>query len=129
MLTRRAVVAGACVVAAATVAGCTSADRSSRGSTAGETLGSAADVPIGGGTVFTDLDVVVTQPIAGSFQAFSAICTHQGCTVNEVTGPTINCPCHGSQFDSTDGSVVQGPAEKPLPRRKLSVEGTSLRLV
>lgn len=128
-VTRRAIVTGACVVAAAAVAGCASADRSSGGSAGGETLGSTADIPVGGGTVFTDLEVVVTQPTAGRFQAFSAVCTHRGCTVNEVTGPTINCPCHGSQFDSTDGSVVQGPAEKPLPRRKLSVDGTSLRLV
>lgn len=125
---RRAIVTGACVLVAATVAGCTSADRSSRRSPGGGTLGSTSDIPVGGGTIFTDLQVVVTQPTAGSFQAFSAICTHRGCTVNEVAGPTINCPCHGSQFDSTDGSVVRGPAEKPLPRRELSVDGTSLRL-
>lgn len=126
---RRAIVTGGCVVAAAIVAACTSAGRSSRGSAGGETLGSTSDIPVGGGTVFTDLEVVVTQPTAGRFQAFSAICTHRGCTVNEVAGPTINCPCHGSQFDSKDGSVVTGPAAKPLPRREVTVDGSSLTLV
>src|SRR5688572_23233833 len=40
----------------------------------------AADVPVGGGTVLTEEKVVVTQPTKGEFKAFTAICTHQGCT-------------------------------------------------
>lgn len=84
----------------------------------GEVLVKAADVPVGGGTVITDKKVVVTQPKAGEFKAFSAVCTHQGCLVNSVSDGTINCPCHGSKFRITDASVAHGPAKKPLPPRR-----------
>ena len=48
-------------------------------------------------------------------RAFSAICTHQGCTVEyDESAGRLQCPCHGSAFDPSDGSVVQGPAEQPL---------------
>ena len=54
----------------------------------------------------------MTQPVAGTFKAFSATCTHQGCTVNEVAGGTINCPCHGSKFAVADGAPTAGPAKQ-----------------
>jgi Rieske Fe-S protein len=95
---------------------------------AGTRLGPTSSVPVGGGTVFANQKVVVTQPTAGTFHAFSAICTHQGCTVNSVSGGTINCPCHGSKFRITDGSVAGGPAKRPLPGRPVSTEGGQLRL-
>lgn len=91
-------------------------------------LASTSDIPVGGGTVFADRDVVVTQPAAGEFRAFSATCTHQGCTVGEVTRGTIDCNCHGSKFSVEDGSVVDGPARKPLPERKISVSGEEILL-
>jgi Rieske Fe-S protein len=74
-----------------------------------------AAVPVGGGTVVPAAKVVVTQPSAGTFEAFSATCTHAGCLVGSVSGGTIHCPCHGSQFSISDGSVVAGPAPTPLP--------------
>lgn len=91
-------------------------------------LAGTADIPVGGGAIFTDEKVVVTQPVAGEFRAFSAVCTHQGCTVNEVVDGTIDCPCHGSKFSITDGSPVAGPAKKPLPPRTVAVEGDSIQL-
>jgi Rieske Fe-S protein len=69
---------------------------------------------------------VVTQPTAGSFKAFTAVCTHQGCTVGTVAGGTIDCPCHGSKFSIKDGSVVNGPATSPLAAITIKVEGTSV---
>jgi len=72
--------------------------------------------------------VVVTQPVSGTFAAFSAICTHRGCTVNKVADGTIDCPCHGSKFAIADGSVVQGPASRPLPRRQITVMGDAIVL-
>lgn len=50
----------------------------------GEVLAPASEIPIGGGTVFKDAQVVVTQPTEGTFQGFDATCTHQRCIVQEV---------------------------------------------
>jgi Rieske Fe-S protein len=83
---------------------------------------------VGGGKVFAGKKVVVTQPAAGTFTAFSAVCTHQGCMVNEIANGTIGCPCHGSKFAIADGSVVEGPATRPLPQRKITVSGDALQL-
>jgi Rieske Fe-S protein len=90
--------------------------------TASGPIGKADEVPVGGGKIFAADKVVVTQPTAGDFQAFSAICTHQGCVVADIKGEDIDCTCHGSKFSITDGSVVQGPATKPLESLKVSVK-------
>nr|WP_225956210.1 Rieske (2Fe-2S) protein [Amycolatopsis lexingtonensis] len=94
----------------------------------GTELGAAADIPVGGGKVFADKQVVVTQPVAGTFAAFSAVCTHQGCTVDAVADGTINCPCHGSKFKVADGSVANGPAAQPLPKKAVTVTGGKITL-
>ena len=69
---------------------------------------------------------MITQPQAGSFKAFTAVRTHQGCTVDAVSGGTIDCPCHGSKFSITNGSVVNGPATLPLAPISITVQGTSI---
>jgi Rieske Fe-S protein len=71
---------------------------------------------------------VVTQPQDGEFKAFSAVCTHSGCLVGEIAGGTINCMCHGSKFDITDGSVKDGPATRALSAAKVNVKGGSVTL-
>jgi Rieske Fe-S protein len=91
-------------------------------------LVAVADVPVGGGVVLTAQSLVVTQPAAGTFRAFSATCTHQGCAVNEVKDGTINCPCHGSRFAVADGAPTAGPAKKPLPEKAVTVQGSSVVL-
>ncbi|MCU1626304.1 MAG: iron-sulfur protein [Pseudonocardia sp.] len=93
---------------------------------AGE-LGSTADIPVGGGKIFADRKVVVTQPTAGTFVGLSAVCTHKGCVLNKVADGTIDCPCHGSKFH-LDGTVANGPAQAPLPTMPVTVEGTSINL-
>jgi Rieske Fe-S protein len=98
------------------------------GGSATERLATTSDIPAGGGTVIAGKKVVVTQPVPGSFAAFSAICTHQGCTVNKVANGTIDCPCHGSKFAIADGSVVHGPASRPLTRRQITVSGDAIVL-
>lgn len=92
------------------------------------TLGPVSDVPVGGGTIFADAQVVVTQPTEGDYLAFSSTCTHQGCQVGEVTDGEIVCPCHGSHFSIEDGSAVAGPATAPLPAQKVSADGDQLVL-
>jgi nitrite reductase/ring-hydroxylating ferredoxin subunit len=89
----------------------------------GAGLVATADVPVGGGVILQGQKVVVTQPTKGDFHAFSAVCTHQGCIVASISGGTITCPCHGSQYSIKDGSVLGGPAPAPLPGVKVTVKG------
>lgn len=140
-LSRRAVVAGVGGVAAAgllTACGASTATAPApvpaapppapSAAPSAAALASAASIPVGGGTVFADKDVVVTQPTAGEFKAFSATCTHQGCKVKSVADGVIVCPCHGSKFAIADGAVTAGPAKSPLPEKSVSVEGGSIVL-
>ncbi|MQA87292.1 MAG: Rieske 2Fe-2S domain-containing protein [Streptosporangiales bacterium] len=101
---------------------------STEGGGAGEALAQTSEIPVGGGRVFDGQKVVVTQPEEGDFKAFSAVCTHRGCTVDSVADGVIACPCHGSRYSITDGSVQGGPAPKPLPTENISVEGETIRL-
>ncbi|GIJ51022.1 iron-sulfur protein [Virgisporangium aliadipatigenens] len=91
-------------------------------------LARTADIPVNGGKIFKEQGVVVTQPTAGTFKAFSATCTHQGCTVTSIQGGTIVCGCHGSKFALADGAVKAGPATKPLPPKRLNVTGDAITL-
>jgi Rieske Fe-S protein len=115
---------GAQPAAPASSAGSASAGASGSGSAGGSTI-AKADIPVGGGKIFADLQAVVTQPRSGDFKAFTSVCTHQGCTVAEVV-QTINCNCHGSKFSITDGSVVNGPATTPLAAKQVTANGNSL---
>ncbi|MFJ3775086.1 Rieske (2Fe-2S) protein [Streptomyces sp. NPDC090075] len=135
--TRRTVLATGAAALAVGCAGCSnyndnsgssSSGESTAGAAAGTALARTSEIPEGGGTVFKDQKVVVTQPTKGEFKAFSAICTHQGCTVNRVADGTIDCPCHGSKFKIADGAVAHGPATRPLPAKAITVSGNSITL-
>ena len=90
---------------------------------AGTVLAAAADVPVGGGVILGDPDIVVTQPTAGEYRAFSSICTHEQCPVTSVSDNVITCPCHSSQFDAVDGSAIGGPAILGLAPVAVEVDG------
>jgi Rieske Fe-S protein len=94
----------------------------------GKEVARTSDIPVGGGKILDDQRIVVTQPAKGEFKAFTTDCTHQGCSVSQVVGGTIRCPCHGSLFRVTDGSVAHGPATRPLDPVKIEVAGNSIRL-
>ena len=130
-LTRRGALAGSVVVVAGGVVGYlvahnSAAARTTRGTSAANAYGPTAasggrllarvdQVPTGGGIVVGKEAVVLTRTASGDVHAFSAVCTHQGCTVNRVAAGTIDCPCHGSRFDVATGAVRAGPATRPLP--------------
>ncbi|WP_327120074.1 Rieske (2Fe-2S) protein [Streptomyces sp. NBC_01341] len=133
MNARRRTVLGA--GAAALVTGCGSSgdggggggDESPAPASGGAELARTSDIPVGGGAIFKDRKIVVTQPKAGDFKAFSAVCTHAGCIVATVADGTIDCPCHGSRFGIGDGAVERGPATRPLPPERITVEGGTVR--
>ena len=91
----------------------------------GAVLGPVSQVPVGGGTVFASGSekIVVTQPTAGVFEGFSAVCPHEGCNCNAVQDGLILCPCHGSAFAITDGAVQRGPARQGLAPVSVEVQG------
>ncbi|MFJ4276323.1 Rieske (2Fe-2S) protein [Streptomyces massasporeus] len=94
----------------------------------GAALAKTADIPEGGGKIFKDEKVVVSQPAAGDYKAFSTICTHQKCPMVDLKDDIISCACHGSQFSVLDGSVKKGPAVQPLEAKQISVNGDSITL-
>ncbi|MFI8966886.1 Rieske (2Fe-2S) protein [Streptomyces sp. NPDC053493] len=101
---------------------------SSGGTEQSAPLARTGDIPVGGGKVLADQGLVITQPKAGEFKAFSSRCTHQGCSVSRVSDGVIVCPCHQSHFDFSDGSVKQGPATRPLEPAPIEVTGDAIRL-
>ena len=107
-------------------AGAPASGTASPGTTAGAAAIKTAEIPVGGGKIFTAEKIVVTQPKAGEFKAFSAVCTHQGCLVSKVASGSIDCACHGSKFSIDDGSVEGGPAPQPLPEKTVTVSGATL---
>jgi cytochrome b6-f complex iron-sulfur subunit len=107
-----------------TSAGSGAAAPSSGGSGAGGSLATVADVPVGGAVSATDASgapVIVAQPTKGEVVAFSAICTHRGCTV-APQGDQLVCPCHGSTYDLATGDNTGGPAPRPLAKISVSVK-------
>ncbi|BCJ48443.1 hypothetical protein GCM10010168_76310 [Actinoplanes ianthinogenes] len=108
----------------ATTAPATEATTTAAPSSGGAALAKASDVPVGGGLITDTL--VVTQPEAGTFKAFSNVCTHQGCKVAEVADKLIRCKCHNSTFDIATGAPTGGPAQKPLTETAVKESGGSI---
>jgi Rieske Fe-S protein len=101
---------------------------SAMGGSAAGALTATSAIPVGGGKIFAAQTTVVTQPSAGEFKVFSAVCTHMGCIVSQIADGRIDCPCHGSEYSITDGAVLAGPAPKPLPAKPFKVTGDSIFL-
>jgi len=99
------------------------------GQTAAIEVASTADIPVGGGMVISKANLVITQPVAGEFKAFSSVCPHVGCLIDKVVNGTIDCPCHGSTFRINDGAVVTGPATRPLTPVAITVADGMITLM
>lgn len=94
-------------------------------------LARTGEVNVNSGVVVTTPDgdpIVVVQPQAGTFKAFSAVCTHQGTTINAPVDGVMTCPNHGSQFFAANGSVKRGPAARALAPVEIKVQGTDIVL-
>ncbi|MGV9298585.1 Rieske (2Fe-2S) protein [Amycolatopsis sp. NPDC003676] len=130
---RSVLVSGAAVAGTAAVAltACSSGD-SGTGQAAPKAGGkviSLAEVPVGQAKSAKTPDgqeVLVAQPSAGTVACFSAVCTHQGCTVNPPQNGQAACPCHGSVFDALTGAVKQGPASQPLSKVAVKIENSEI---
>jgi Rieske Fe-S protein len=135
-LTRRSVLTGAVVSAAAAVAGFVVARNSDAASAKSPTSGANGYGSGGGGALVAVTKVtsagivadgvVLTKDPAGTVHAVSATCTHQGCTVGAPRDGIVSCPCHGSQFDAVTGRVLRGPATRPLPAVAVRVQGDQI---
>jgi Rieske Fe-S protein len=91
----------------------------------GAKLTALNDVGVGSSVSANDPEgkpVIVTRTGENSVVAFSAKCTHKGCTVAPA-GKELDCPCHGSKFDAATGKVIHGPAQEPLPSVAVRVDG------
>jgi cytochrome b6-f complex iron-sulfur subunit len=91
----------------------------------GAAIARESEVAPGSAVEFKDggQDAVLVHLESGDFAAYSAVCTHQGCTVAYQKGQ-LACPCHGSVFDPANGAeVVTGPAQSPLPEIPIEVKG------
>ncbi len=137
VLTSGAVSAGV-GVAAVTLAACGGSSGSSSSASSAATPAAAApagagqiakvsDVPVGSVFAFQDPQggpAFLLQPTAGTFLAYSGICTHNGCTVGYDEGAAeFACPCHGARFEVATGEPVQGPAQRPLTKIAVAESG------
>lgn len=92
-----------------------------------------SDVAVGTAFQFVDpatgSPAYLMQPASGTFIAYSAVCTHEGCIVNDnVASGSFNCPCHGAQFDAVTGAKLRGPGNGGLAKLNVAVSGTDIFL-
>ncbi len=106
--------------------GCAAAPGSASTAASGATTIKASEVPVGSGKIVGQF--VVTQPKAGTYEAFGYLCTHQNLPVQQVTDAAIVCGRHGSTYSLADGSVLTGPAQKALTKATVKVEGDTLTI-
>jgi Rieske Fe-S protein len=126
-LGRREVLGAAGVAACGlALAGCSTGDTKAQPSLKGKVIAKTADVPVGGGKVIEDLNIVVAQPTQGVYKAYSSLCTHKGCAVSTPKGNVIKCACHGSEFAADSGKATKGPATAPLAAFQIKVEGDGI---
>ncbi len=93
----------------------------------GQAIAKESEVQPGSAFPFTNADTgqqsVLVHLEDGEFAAYSAVCTHQACAV-AYKDDQLACPCHGSVFDPAEGAaVLNGPANRPLPKVAIRVEG------
>lgn len=128
VFSRRATLITSAVASGALLASCAEGDSTVAAPEGTVEVGSASAVGVGKAARLThgSTTVIVSQPSAGEYKAFSTVCTHQGCQVQVQDSNRIVCPCHGSEYAVADGSVVHGPAEEALTSYPVQVKGGKL---
>ncbi|CAB4896595.1 unannotated protein [freshwater metagenome] len=134
MISRRGIIASAVGVSAvAALSACSNeiSDLTSNpapeepSTSASVAVAKTSDIPIGSGKKF-DVDgvqILITQPRAGEFRGFSAVCTHAGFVMSNMANSEITCDNHGAVYSADDGSVLSGPAPRALGKVTVTVEG------
>jgi Rieske Fe-S protein len=140
-LSRRSVLTGSVLTAAAAVVGYVVARNSDAATTKSPTSAANGYGPAtgagGGAKPLAPLakvtgdgiiasGVVLTKDPSGAVHGLSATCTHQGCSVAAPRDGKVSCPCHGSEFDAATGKVMRGPATRPLPAVPVHVQGDQI---
>jgi nitrite reductase/ring-hydroxylating ferredoxin subunit len=71
---------------------------------------------------------IAVANVGGTLHAFGDTCTHLQCSLarGDLDGTVVTCPCHGSQFDVTNGEVLRGPAQEPVRSYAARVENDAL---
>lgn len=127
VVSRRAVLGAGLAAGSAAAVGCANSGSFDPALTTGTDSGAVLipldQVPVGGVAAVT-IDrrpAFIARPTSDTVRAFSAVCTHRGCTV-VAAGDILLCPCHRSHFDLLTGEVLRGPAEKPLPAIDVAID-------
>lgn len=134
MISRRGVIASAVGVSAVAALSACSPEVSNLTSTSAPdepktsapvAVAKTTDIPIGSGKKFDveGVPILITQPRAGEFRGFSAVCTHAGFVMSNVANSEIKCDNHGAVYSADDGSVLSGPAPRALGKVIVTIEG------
>jgi len=70
--------------------------------------------------------VLLVRGTGDELAGYSGYCTHNGCALRQEQ-TELDCPCHGSRFDATNGEVLVGPATRHLPEVAVSVQDGLVR--
>lgn len=95
------------------------------------TVGKAGDVGAGELGVFeAGGRKIAVANVDGTLHAFDDTCTHAQCSLSEgeLEGTNVECPCHGSVFDVTNGAVMNAPATEPVDSFPVRVQGDELQI-
>jgi thiosulfate dehydrogenase [quinone] large subunit len=103
------------------------------GTAQGTAIGNTSAVPVGQAGRFIDPktggQAWLVRPASNQFVAFSATCTHAGCTVGFDAGTMeFVCPCHGGSFSARTGQVLGGPPPSPLPSIPVHIVNGTIRV-
>lgn len=88
------------------------------------------DLAVGQSLEFTTsagISAILFRSSEDKVYALSRICTHEGCSVDfDMNQNRLICPCHGANYEASDGSVISGPTTKSLAKIKVEIQGQDI---